>query len=151
MKPWPLAVLPLLGILGGGCLLTSASLAIGEGQIEACDGLTYDNLDGRPYRIWRAGKASTAEARLTFDITQSCKIANPEDLSGLGIRALWIENARSAEPILAAEIDSPSAGVGAQHAAPLLVCKGRLEESGEMILHCPPAAGGIAYHLAPSE
>jgi hypothetical protein len=146
MRSWPLATLPLLGILTGGCLVTSASLAIGEGLIESCDGLTYDNLDGRPYRIWRAGKVAAAEARLTFALTHSCKIANPEDLSGLGIRALWIEHARSAGgPLLAAEIIQPD-----PQKEPL-ICRGRLEESGEMILHCPPAAGGIAYHLAPIE
>ena len=77
------------------CMLCPASMTLGEKAVPVCDGITYDEMKERSYRIVRIEGEVRTRARLTFNLQDNCDVNYPENLSHLGVDSIFIADPRS--------------------------------------------------------
>lgn len=124
------------------CMLCPSGMTLGEKAVPVCEGIAYDEMKGRSYNIVRIEGAVRTRARFTFNLQHNCEVEHPEDLSHLGVKAIFIENPRS-NPVLVLRTAKPD-GRGKP-----IECRAPLSEYEAMGLACPPGAGDLSYLLDP--
>jgi hypothetical protein len=141
MKP----TLALIAVLSqAACMLCPTSMTLGEKAVPVCEGITYDELKGRTYRIVRIRGEVRTRARFTFNLKENCDVDLKEDLSDLGVDSIFIKDSRSsngAKLVLRTDKKDPQGEP--------IDCTAPLSESDAMGLLCPPEAGDLSYLLEP--
>ena len=126
------------------CMLCPASMTLGEKAVPVCDGITYDEMKDRSYRLVRIEGEVRTRARLTFNLQDNCDVKYPEDLSHLGVESIFITDPRS-DPVLV--LRTTKKDVNKEP----IDCQAPLSESDAMGLACPAQAGDLSYLLEPLE
>ena len=125
-----------------GCMLCPASMTLGEKAVPVCDGIAYDEMKDRSYRIVRIQGEVRTRARFTFNLQNNCDVKHPEDLSHLGVKSIFITDPRSDPRLILRTGQKDEQGDPVD-------CEAPLSESDAMGLSCPPAAGDLSYLLEP--
>jgi hypothetical protein len=123
-------------------MLCPSGVTLGEKAVPVCDGIAYDEMKGRSYRLVRIEGQVRTRARFTFNLQDNCEVEHPEDLSHLGVKSIFITDPRS-NPKLVLRTGSKD-----ENGEPI-DCQAPLSESDAMGLSCPAGAGDLSYLLEP--
>jgi hypothetical protein len=126
------------------CMLCPSGVTLGEKAVPVCDGIAYDEMRGRSYRLVRIQGEVRTRARFTFNLQDNCEVDHPEDLSRLGVQSIFIQDPRS-DPVLVLRTSKTD-----QQGRPI-DCRAPLSESEAMGLACPAEAGDLSYLVEPLE
>ena len=127
---------------GNGCFLLAHQA---ERAMPVCDGLVYDNIDGRAYRIVRWEDGLSTQRGMTLRISRQCEVSWPEDLGALGVLSMEIRNPRSnRDNRLVLHTTLPDGKTG-------VACHGRIREYDPVKLVCDWTEGDLWFHLIPLE
>jgi hypothetical protein len=116
-----------------------------ERAMPVCDGMVYDNMNERAYKIVRWEEGLSSEKAMTLRISKECDVTWPEDLSGIGVLSMDIRNPRSnrrSRLIIRTKLPDGESEVA---------CEGRIREYDPMKLVCDWDEGDLWFDLIPLE
>jgi len=120
-------------------------LALGEGKVPVCDGISFDNINGKRYILTRAQSGVSSETGLRFNITKDCEVDYKKDLTHLLVKSIEIRDPRSSSGAIVVIHTVLEDKAGEE-----VTCTAPLVEFEPLEFLCPTAQN-LKYVLTPQE